>query len=439
MEKKKRKISVRRILQVLVTLIVTSGCIVAMTAASRIRDDQKLAGIDIRIRNSKYGFIDKEEIKALLLSNRHIDLGKTSLRKLDVRQMEGIVDANPWIDDAQVYVDNRHVLHVNVTQRVPMARLFETDGNSYYLDHTLKSMPLSERYIHYTTVVTNVPVMKQEDSAAMVLKANIVALVKFIEKDSFWNAQVSQIIVGEDKTFELVPILGNHRIRIGDTTNMQKKFNNLFAFYNKVLNRIGWNKYEVLDLRYDGQLVASPALPWKKPVDNMTNINWVNSIVNADEKAAESDTPAAVMPATVNAAMASTNTAKPVLTTAANTVQPTAPVEKPTPKPVQPTAAVKPAVKPQEKTVQKTVPVVAKPVVKVEARKENIKPAAKTTTVTKQLPKQAVKKEEAKEKPKTVTAKKEPEKKVEKEVKQEQKKETAPKYIYQGTENNNQQ
>jgi cell division protein FtsQ len=449
---KKRKISVRRILQLLVTVIVTVGAVVAISGASKIQDSKKLAGIDIRIKNSKYGFIDKAEIKSMLLGNRHIDLNKTNFEKLDVRQMEGIIDANPWVDDAQVYVDNKHVLHIHVTQRVPVARLFEKNGNSYYLDHTFRSMPLSDRYIHYTTVVTNVPVMK-DDSAATVLKAKIVKLVKHVEQDSFWNAQVSQIIVADDETFEIVPIMGEHRILLGDTTNMKQKFDHLFAFYTKVLNRIGWNKYEVLDLRFDGQLVASPALPWRKPADNMTDINWVNTIINADGKAAESDTPAAMMPATVNAVVAATNAKAEAAQKAA--VVTTQPVQQ-VPAAVQKAAVVK----------QETKPAVVKPaVVKMEAKpavqpkrtvakavekpapqkKEPIKPAAKVVTkVTKPLPVKVVKKEEPKaavKKANVITQKNIVNKEVpKKETKKEEKKEPAPaKYLYQGNENSNNQ
>jgi cell division protein FtsQ len=405
----KRKISVRRIMQAFITLVVVAGSVLAILSASQIQDKAKLAGIDIRIKNEQYGFIDKDEVKNLLLNNRHIDIAKTSIKKLDIRQMEDIMNANPWIANAQLYIDNKHVLHVNITQRVPVVRLFERNGNSYYLDHTLRSMPLSDKYIHYTTVVTNVPVLK-DDSFASAFKAQVVALVKHVEHDSFWNAQVSQIIVTDDTTgFELVPILGEHRILFGDTSNMQQKFDHLLAFYKKVLNRIGWNKYQVLDVRFNGQVVASPALPWKKPKDNtMGNMNWVNSIIAAEPKATESDTPRTLMPATVNAVVAKA-AVKPVAT---QTVQKPATVVPQTAKPVVPkqnitATAVKPMVKTKEK--------VEKPIVK---------PEPKTVQATAEKKKPAIKLAEQPKK--------------EAKVKEDNKEESAPKYIYKGNENNNQ-
>lgn len=281
----KRKISIRKVLQVVFTLVLTTGCIIAISSASRVENDKKLNSIDIRIRGEKqYHFIDRQQIMNMIINDRHINIQNLSIGKLDIRSMEGIIDANPWVADAQVYIDNMHVLHVNVTQRIPVARIFDNAGNSYYLDTTLAAMPLSANYVYYTTVVTNVPELK-DDSVSRSLKGQIVSLVRYITRDTFWNAQVSQISIDSNNDFELIPVLGDQRIILGDTSMMSDKFNNLFLFYKKVLDRVGWDKYQVLDLRYKGQVVASPSLPWKKPVDkSMSNMDWVKNIIESGAK-----------------------------------------------------------------------------------------------------------------------------------------------------------
>jgi cell division protein FtsQ len=379
----KRKISVRKIMQTLVTVLVTGACITAMLSAARKQDAQHVKDFSINIKNEKYGFIDKAEVKYKLLHNKDIDVRKISLGKLNIGKMEEAVATNPWVADAQVYVDNEKVVHVNLTQRVPVARLFDQSGNSYYLDNTLAAMPLSDRYIHYTTVVTNVPVLKN-DSMGNALKAQIVKLVKHIERDSFWAAQVSQVIMDDDKNFELVPVLGNHRILIGDTTNLKEKFENLYAFYKKVMVRIGWDKYEVLDVRYKGQVVASPALPWKPPTDKaMSNMNWVKSIIGNDTNKVVAPLP---KPVTLQPQASAVTVAKPV---PASTAAPT------TPKPVAKPTAPKPIAKP-------------------------------APTATKQPePKATIKKEDKKTEPKKQDNKEKPKQK------EQNKEEQKPKYLYQ--------
>jgi len=282
---KRRKISVRRILQVLLTLVATTACVIGILSAARIENGKVLSGIDVQIENGrKYHFLNEQDVKNMLIDNRHIDINRTPLGQLNIHVMEDIITSNPWVGEAQVYVDNNRLMHVNVTQRVPVARIFEENGNSYYIDTTLSDLPLSERYVYYTTVVTNMPELKN-DSMSKSLKAQVLRLVSFVEKDTFWNAQVSQIVIDSDYTFEIVPVLGNQRILLGDTSRLEEKFGDLFLFYKNTLNRIGWDKYQMLDLRFKDQVIASPALAWKAPVDKaMSNMNWVKSIIDMGAK-----------------------------------------------------------------------------------------------------------------------------------------------------------
>jgi len=276
----KRKISVRKILQVLLTAVVAVCCMSAMISASKIEGSLPLKSLPvIHIKNDrKYQFIEQKEIMNLAVYNRGVDILNTPVSKIDVRGIEKAIKADPWVADAQVYIDVDRVMHMYVTQRVPVARLFGQDGNSYYLDSTLHAMPLSENYTYYTTIVTNAPEMNS-DSAGMVLKSKIVKMVRTIQADKFWNAQVSQVLIDSVGMFEFVPVLGNQRIRFGDTTNAAEKLNNLVVFYKNVLNRIGWDKYDVLDVRFNNQVVASPSLPYAGPKDvAVKKMNWISSI-----------------------------------------------------------------------------------------------------------------------------------------------------------------
>jgi len=290
----RRKISVRKIIQVALTIVVSAGCIVAMVSAARIEGNEKISNVAIRIRNEKkYHFIEQKEIMDLVINERDIDITNTTLANLDIHSMERTLLADPWVAAAEVYVDNARVLNINVTQRVPVARIFGQNDTSYYLDTTLSAMPLSKNFIYYTTVVTNVPRL-QDDSAGTAIKKQIVTMARAIQADSFWNAQVSEVIVDSDLTFEFTPVLGNQQIVFGDLSNMKEKFSNLFVFYKDVLNRIGWDKYDRLDVRFNGQVIASPSLPYKGPVDKaVVTMNWINSMVAAGDDGAETEQAAA--------------------------------------------------------------------------------------------------------------------------------------------------
>lgn len=279
----KRKISIRKILQVLLTLVVTTCCILAITSASKIEDRKMLKSVAIHFKNDKkYHFIEEKEIMDLAINNRHTDITHIPASKLDIHSMEQLIMADPWVAHAQVFIDNERILHMYVTQRIPVVRVFQQNNKSFYLDTTTSIMPLSGNYVYYTSVVTNVPDFKN-DSVTNSLKKDLILLARTIQADSFWNAQVSQIIVDSPGMYELVPVLGDHKILFGDAKDIKEKLNNLFYFYKNVLNRIGWDKYQTLDIRFDHQVVASPSLPYSGPVDKaVTNMNWINSIVESE-------------------------------------------------------------------------------------------------------------------------------------------------------------
>lgn len=372
----KRKISTRRIIQTFVTILVTGACIVAVFSAAKVQDNKKIKGFEITIKNDKYQFIDKEEVKSILQNDAGVDVNKAGIGSINTSRMEKVMDANPWVEDAQVYIDNRKVVHVHIEQRVPVARLFDQSGASYYLDHTMKAMPLSDRYVHYSTVVTNVPVLN-EDSSGDAMRAQIVAMVKYIERDSFWSAQISQIVCTDDKTFEVVPVLGNHRILIGDTSRLDEKFDNLYAFYKKVLNRIGWDKYEVLDVRYASQVVASPAVQWKAPADKaMSNMNWVKAVIGSDS-AANSKSMAISKPVPQTAITIAKTTKVPAQKVVVH--EPAASVQTIITKPT----VTKPAVKTQPKPAVKQTKL--SPVKTPKAAVTSKKAPAKKTVVTKEV------------------------------------------------------
>lgn len=280
----KRKISVRKILQSVLTLVLVTVCVIVISGATKQQKQRSIADVKIFIENGQYGFVTEEDVKDVLYNSHVQQLSDVKMADVDLGKMEHVVAANPWVSTAEVHVDNEYNVIAKVVQRVPEIRIFEKEGNSYYLDRNVEAMPLSTKFHCYTTVVTNVPKLK-DDSAGQALKSDIVKLVRFINKDSFWSAQVSQVIVRDDRSFEIVPVLGKQKIIIGDVNDLDKKFGNLFTFYSKVLNKIGWDKYERFDLSYNGQLVASPALDWKLPNDKVMNrINWVNSILGEEYK-----------------------------------------------------------------------------------------------------------------------------------------------------------
>lgn len=260
-----RKISSKKVLRFSIGVLLVAVFMVALVAASRQQNEKSIKGMEVHLNDeNEFSFLQKKDIEGLLLRSRNINLSQTPIEKLDLRMMENIARTNPWVAKADVFVDNRQILQVNIVQREPVARIFDVNGGSYYMDSLLNVMPASPGYTYPAPVFTNVPALRN-DSIKEVLYSKIAYLSEVIGLDTFWNAQITQVEVQPDQSFVLVPLFGNQRILIGDTANVRNKLNHLFAFYKNVSGKVGWDKYEVLDVRYKDQVIASPSIGWIPP------------------------------------------------------------------------------------------------------------------------------------------------------------------------------
>ncbi|KAA5537309.1 hypothetical protein F0919_06450 [Taibaiella lutea] len=261
----KKKISSKKVLRFSIGAMLVIVFMVALIAASNRQDTDTIKGLEVSLNDDKeFSFLQREDIETLLLRNRNIDLKKTSIGKLDLRLMESVAKTNPWVEKAEIFVDNRAILKVNITQRVPVARLFDVNGGSCYMDSSLHIMPVGIGYAYPLPVFTSVPVLKN-DELRNALNSKIVYLGERIGNDSFWRAQITQIEVQPDQTFVMSTLFGDQKVLFGDTTDVANKLSNLLAFYKNISSKIGWDKYQILDVRFKGQVVASPSVGWVPP------------------------------------------------------------------------------------------------------------------------------------------------------------------------------
>ena len=148
-----------------------------------------------------------------------------------------------------------NVLHVSVTEREPIARIFTLTGKSFYVDDSGKMMPLSDKLSARVPVFTGFPgkVISKRDS---LLLNDVRSTAVLILHDPFWMSQVSQIDITSERTFEMIPVVGNHTVLLGDGANMQQKFHRLFVFYKNVLSQTGFDKYKAINVQYAGQVIG---------------------------------------------------------------------------------------------------------------------------------------------------------------------------------------
>ena len=85
----------------------------------------------------------------------------------------------------------------------------------------------------------------------------VLPVCRFVENDPVLSKVVAMIKVDDKDNIYLVPRIHGHIINFGDTTRLEEKKNALLAMYRKVLPYKGWETYDTISLKFNGQVVAS--------------------------------------------------------------------------------------------------------------------------------------------------------------------------------------
>ncbi len=253
------RINIRKVLAFAGWMALGAGVLVLLVAAVQTRSAKACAGINIEVNEGReHLYTDERVIDRVIRENAGGDLTGKAVKDLDLRKMEEAVERDPWVRNAEIFLDNDRLLQVHIEEAAPIARIFTVHGDSYYIDSSLRSLPLNDLFSPRLPVFTGFPQEKGDwrgkDSLLMV---DIKHLAMFIGGDAFWMAQVDQMDINAQNTFEILPKVGDHIVFFGDGSDIEGKFHRLRLFYEQVLSRKGWSIYDKVDVQYRGQVVAT--------------------------------------------------------------------------------------------------------------------------------------------------------------------------------------
>jgi cell division protein FtsQ len=255
------KRTIRKILFITLWVVIGGGMITLLLAAIGRKKKEICNNYEITIKGAQNNFfIDKKSISKLLAAACGGEIKGQHLTEIKMRKLEELLEDNEWVQNAEIWFDNKNILKVIVTEREPIARIFTTAGRSFYIDSTTKKMSLSDKMSARVPVFTGFPEKKLWTGNDSALAHDIKTISLFIQQNSFWNSQVSQVDIINCGfncwQFEMVPLVGNHTVRLGNADNIEEKFDRLFTFYKQVLSKTGFDKYPVLDVQFNGQIIG---------------------------------------------------------------------------------------------------------------------------------------------------------------------------------------
>jgi cell division protein FtsQ len=253
-------------------MVAIAGLTTSMAFVSKSEREVMVRGLNITIHNNDENlFLSESDVKKYLLAANE-NLLSSSFKAISIPQLEKTLNTHPAIENAEVAGDVSGELKIEVTQRTPVCRIINLDGESYYLDSESKLMPLNENYTARVLVVNGYitePYARRYQYSVNQIKANkifsevsvldnVLDAVNYIRSDSTLSALIHQVHVTEQKELEFFPAVGNHKIIFGNTENLSEKFNKLILFYTQGLNKSdGWTKYSTINLKYKNLVVCT--------------------------------------------------------------------------------------------------------------------------------------------------------------------------------------
>jgi len=267
-----RKLNYKKIVITVLWIIALSGLTMSLAFVNKKEKQVRVEHISITVQNAgENQFVDEEDIKDFF-KERKDPILNTELKNMDVHLLEKVLNSHPAVESADFSVDVNGDVKINVTQRTPLVRIFNQDGESYYMDTQTKLMPLSDKYTARVLVANGFihePYARRYSFSAKQIGENemfkeisvlddIYRMADYITKDSLLNTLIHQISITKEKEFELYPAIGNHKIEFGEAEDIKEKFEKLKIFYKEGLNKTdNWNKYSTISLKYKNQVVCT--------------------------------------------------------------------------------------------------------------------------------------------------------------------------------------
>jgi len=304
------KATIRKILFVMLWVCIGGGMLSLLIAAIGKKNREDCTDYTIAIKGSaEKFFINADDIRKILRSGAGSELKGKKISEIDLKKLEQLLRNNIWIRKAEMWFDNKNVLHVEVYEREPIARIFTNAGNTFYIDSTERKIPLSDRMSARVPVFTGFPYKKVYSAKDSLLFTDVKNVATYIKNDPFWMSQVAQVNITADRNFELSPVVGNHLVKIGNGKDIEKKFNRLMIFYKQVLAQKGFDAYSTIDVQYSGQVVGTKRGSEKNKVDTVMLKRRVDEMLKQMQK--QYDSVAAIKPTTekpiVSGSQVSTN------------------------------------------------------------------------------------------------------------------------------------
>ena len=252
----KFKINIRKEIRIGVALI---GLSFMIAFSERKQGGALCKDIIVEIENiNNNHFLDEADILRLVQTSGQSIKG-IGLSRINLKAIETKLKYDKHIKEAELFGDHKGNLNVKIDLRKPIARIVQEDAPDAYISEEGIIMGVSDKFTSRVMIISGRFVkellekgdlMKFEEGRALM------EMIEFITEDPFWKAQIAQMDINNHGEITLYPQVTGQLVEFGTPDNFESKFRKLLVFYKEVLPQKGWTRYERVNLKYEGQVIA---------------------------------------------------------------------------------------------------------------------------------------------------------------------------------------
>ncbi len=248
-------------------ILFVLAILVTIAATEVYQRGQMIQRVHILVTNAAQNlqdtshFLSEVEILKLVRQDAKIDLNNLKIKEIDTKKIENSIKTNNFVSTCQVAVDSKGILHIEVEELKPLARILSKNtSNGAYITETGKLIPLSPNFTARVMLLSSERSNDTEllDTAFWKTADGklFIDALKQIDKNPFWKAQITELERDSKGNLIAYPQVGEQLVEFGSAKNMEDKLTRLKTFYDKIIPIKGWGSYRMVSVRYDNQIVC---------------------------------------------------------------------------------------------------------------------------------------------------------------------------------------
>lgn len=260
---------IKKWLKLVFWILILVGTITVFVFANKEESQKVIESPEISIHVDGETFLTEGELTTRL-KNIGLLTPNQKNEELDIRKIERKIASMEEVKQVNVYRKIGKKWNIQVILRKPIARIYNTSNQNFYIDedgflmkrsanHTARVIVfsgfLNDRFFKgsLTNFINN-------DSLKSIKKLDdVFRISNYVCNHPLMYKLIGQVYIEKDGDFVLIPLVGDQRIVFGTANTdeeVAEKFSRLTTFYKEAMPFEGWNKYIEISVKYDGQIVC---------------------------------------------------------------------------------------------------------------------------------------------------------------------------------------